>query len=196
MSDSIYVRLGVPTSRRSQDGPSGHLGFIKGVLIWQSAQLGPLRTQDGTSRPLRAPRGTASGQVRTPRSGPSPGSSDVDQPDRCMPVVAQGKKGTMLAGSLGCAWVRRFAASDGRRRAGLPRHIASPRCLSTLFFPLGQLITRISDMSTVLSLHKGSRAKTANWHAHLQVRPRIHGLALRQAGRLAMMVTKAARATS
>lgn len=62
------------------------------MLIWQSAQLGPLRTQGGTSRPLRAPQRTASGQVRTPRSGPSPGSSDVDQPDRCMPAVGQGRK--------------------------------------------------------------------------------------------------------
>jgi hypothetical protein len=31
MSDSIYVRLGVPTSRRSQGGPCGDLGFIKAL---------------------------------------------------------------------------------------------------------------------------------------------------------------------
>lgn len=111
-----------------------------------------------------------------------------------MPAVAQGKKGTILAGSLGCSWgstVRSIRWTATRRSA--ETH-GSPQFLSTLFFPLGQLITRISD--TILSLHDTRRAETANWHADLQVGPSIHGLALRQAGGLAMMVTQAARATS
>lgn len=162
MSDSIYVRLGVPTSLRSQDGPCGHLGSIKACESGSRPSWGPLPAQDGTSRPLRAPQKRASGQVRTPRSGPSPGSSDVDQPDRCMPAVAQGKKGTILAGSLGCGWVRRFAASDGRRRAGLPRHMAALNVLA----PFSSLLANLSLVSATwaqscrCTIHAGRRQPT------------------------------------
>jgi hypothetical protein len=91
----------------------------------------------------------------------------------------------MLAGSLGCAWVQRFAASRCTATRSSAETHANPRCLSTLPFHLGQLITRISDMRTSLVVTRytpGGDSQLAYLAASSTEYPRIGDAASRRAG--------------